>query len=230
MTADSPAPPRAADRIRLLVVDNHRTFTDLLQLALADANDLDCVGAAHSLDEADEMSRALRPDVVLIDFQLGPSNSLGLVAELTSEFPELRVVVLTAVADRQVMRAASAAGACGLLTKTGSLDEVLDAVRTAPRSGFSVSPPLLQELITTPDTTRQPNRLSTLTVRELQVLRLLAAGQDARRISTTLGLTLNTCRGYIKNILAKLHVHSQLQAVSVAIRDGLIDVPPNRAR
>ena len=110
---------------RVLVVDDHRTFTDLVVLALAAEPDLDCVGAAHDADSARAMVQQHAPDVILMDVNLGAQDGLDLTAELVAAHPGLRVVVLTAHGDAAVMRRAATAGACALLPKDGSLPELL---------------------------------------------------------------------------------------------------------
>jgi chemotaxis response regulator CheB len=95
-----------AGTVRVLVVDDHCTFAELVVVALALEQDLDCVGAAHDADSARRMTRELSPDVILMDVNLGDQDGLDLTAELVKEHPELRVVVLTAHAGGRGLRAA----------------------------------------------------------------------------------------------------------------------------
>jgi DNA-binding NarL/FixJ family response regulator len=212
--------------VAVLVVDDHTTFSDLLAMALAGMPDLECVGTASSMAEASTMAEQLRPDVVVMDVQLGGDDGIEATRALTGRFPELRVVVLTAHADRALMRRAADAGACCLLPKNGSLPELLDALRNARRGGFIVDPTLLRSLVASPEPTR--DRLPPLTRREREVLRLLSQGNDPQSIARELGISVHTCRGYVKTLLVKLGAHSQLEAVSVAIRNGLVDVSDRR--
>ncbi len=205
----------------MVVVDDHRTFADLLALALSAEPDLECVGTAHSVGEATGMVEALQPDLVLMDVQLGDGDGLAATAALTAAFPTLRVVVLTAFVTPALMRRAVDAGACALLPKDGALQEMLRAVRTAQRNGFQIHPGLLMELVRSD----APPVVPSLTGRERQVLQLLAAALDTRRIARELGISVSTCRGYIKALLAKLGAHTQLEAVIMAQRHGLIDAP-----
>jgi DNA-binding NarL/FixJ family response regulator len=204
----------------VLVVDDHRTFTDLVSLALDAETDLECVGAAHSAGEARALSALHRPDVVLMDVNLGSENGLDVAAEMLKARPGLRVVVLTAHGDEHVMRRAASVGACALLPKDGSLPDLLGSLRTARAGGFSVHPTLLHSLVVGEERPRGVDApRTTLTPREQRVLELLADGQDVRR---NLGISVHTCRGYVKSLLAKLGVHSQLQAVVVARTQGLV--------
>lgn len=204
----------------VLVVDDHRTFADLLELALSDQPDLRCVGTAHSVGEGVALARSLLPDVVVMDVRLGDGDGIEATAELIAARPELKVIVLTAHATQALLERAASAGACCLLPKDGALDDMLRALRTAPRDGFVVHPSLLKSLI---GGARVPHpRAPQLTTREQEVLGLLAEGIDVRTIGRRLGISLSTCRGYVHNLLVKLDAHSQLEAVANAKRQGLI--------
>ena len=214
--------------IRVLVVDDHCTFAELVVVALAHEDDLDCVGAAHDADRARRMAQELAPDVVLMDVNLGDQDGLDLTAELVAAHPGLRVVVLTAHADGDTMRRAAAAGACALLPKDGSLPDLLNGLRSARPGGFVVHPTLLRTLVTEERTSAAAGPAPVLTPRELLVLQLLAEGRDTRSIARELKISVNTCRGYVKNVLMKLDAHSQLEAVVIAGRHGLVDAGPRR--
>jgi DNA-binding NarL/FixJ family response regulator len=204
--------------IRVVVVDDHRTFAELLALALRAQPDMDCIGIAHSVEQALHLLGALSPDLVVMDVQLGDGDGIAATAQLTKTFPDLRVVVLTAIVNPSLMRRALEAGACALLRKDGALEEMLHALRSAQRGGFAVHPELLMELVKNNPAIPLPS----LTERERQVLQLLAAAEDTRSIARELGISVSTCRGYVKNLLAKLGAHSQLEAVVIAMRHGLI--------
>jgi DNA-binding NarL/FixJ family response regulator len=130
--------------------------------------------------------------------------------------------MLTAHAGAGALARAGGAGACGFLAKDGSLDDVLDALRSARRGSLLLPQELAAEFATSRDGPRHEE--VGLTPRELEVLQLLGQGRDPRAIARELGVSLYTCRGYVKSVLAKLDVHSQLEAVVVASRAGLIRV------
>ncbi|MCW2822461.1 MAG: Chemotaxis response regulator protein-glutamate methylesterase [Marmoricola sp.] len=204
----------------VLVVDDHGTFADLLALALAGQPDLGCVGTAHSAEEGLVLAMSLQPDVVVMDVRLGSADGLEVTARLTAMFPGLRVIVLTAHATQALLERAVTAGACCLLPKDGSFQEVLSALRSARRGGFVVHPALMRELMTGTRQVAQP--APQLTLREREVLDLLADGHDARAIARALGISLHTCRGHVRSLLTRLNAHSQLQAVANATRVGLV--------
>ncbi len=210
----------SGQRTSVLVVDDHRTFADLLSFALSGEPDLECVGAAHDIEKGLALAIALKPDVVIMDVRVGTGDGIEATAALTELLPETRVVVLTAHASQPLLERAAAAGACCLLPKDGSLVEMLSALRTARRDGFVVHPTLLKTLI---ESRRQPETpVPGLTVREHEVLDLLAEGVYVGSIAQTLGISVSTCRGYVRGLFTKLDAHSQLEAVAIAKRLGLV--------
>ncbi len=223
MTADADEPDGEARVTRVLVVDDHRTFAELLSRALDAEPDLTCVGYAQDSAEAVQLVPELAPDIVIMDLQLPDRDGITTTAELMRTHPDLKVLILTAHAGPNEMARAGAAGASGFLTKDGALTDVLDALRSARRGSLILPPSVLASFATrgvVPPTRGDVG----LTPRELEVLQLLGQGRDPRAISKEIGVSMHTCRGYIKAILAKLDVHSQLEAVVVGTRLGLIQV------
>jgi DNA-binding NarL/FixJ family response regulator len=206
--------------IRVLVVDDHVVFAELLSMALDSEPDLACVGHAQTVSEAIRLADLLQPDLVTMDVQLPDGDGITATSTLRARHPELRVVILTAHAEQHLVSRAADAGASGILPKDGSVADILAAVRSA-RSGSLIVPPglLTRWQPTSPEAQPAGARL---TPREREVLELLARGRDPRAISRHMGVTLNTSRGHIKSVLAKLQVHSQLEAVVVASQAGLI--------
>jgi DNA-binding NarL/FixJ family response regulator len=210
------------ERTRVLVVDDHRTFVDLADLAITNEVDLECVGTATSVPEALAKAHALEPDVVLMDVQLGDGDGIAATAELTATFADLRVVVLSAHVTPTVVQNAADAGASAVLPKDGSLRDLLHAVRTASRGHMLVHPQAFASLrgAAPPQGAFQPP----LTPRELEVLQQLGHGASAPTIARDLGISLATCRGHVKSLLTKLGAHSQLEAVVIAMQHRLITV------
>ena len=167
---------------RVLVVDDHRTFTELLGRAIAAEPDLDWVGAAHTVEEAVARTRALAPDAVVMDVQVGDGDGLDATATLLSMVPGLRVVVLTAYATQSLLQRAMDVGACALLPKDGTLEDLLAALRDTDDDGFRVHPALLRRLLELRARTADPDPVR-LTAREDEVLHLLADGLDPGAIA-----------------------------------------------
>jgi len=208
---------------RVLVVDDHRTFAELLSLALDHQPDLMCVGHAHNSAEAFAAVPRVRPDVVLMDLRLPDQDGITTTAQLTRDYPELNVLILTAHASQLEIARAARSGASGFLAKDGVLSDVLEALRTARRGSLILPAGVLAAIAAQGSDERDAAHWG-LTPRELEVLQLLGQGRDPRGIAKDLGVSLDTCRWYVKHILAKLGVHTQLEAVVVAARSGLIEV------
>ncbi|WP_325002976.1 response regulator transcription factor [Intrasporangium sp.] len=200
-------------------MDDHRTVADAISLALASEPGMACVGTAHGARQALALAADVLPDAVVMDVRLQDGDGIEITAQLVRQYPEIRVVVLTAFVDQELLRRAADAGACALLPKDGGLEDLIDALRSAPRDGFAVHPTLLRGLVGSRQPTARP---TDLTAREHEVLQLLAQGIDVAAIARSLGISLLTTRGYVKSLLAKLDAHTQLEAVVTAMRSGLI--------
>lgn len=208
--------------ISVLLVDGHRTVAGAVALAISGETDLDCLATAHTAAEALILAERLLPDVVITEVDLLDGDGLTAAARMIVSRPETRVVVLTAEVDRSLLQRAVSAGACALVAKDATLVELVHAVGTAPRDGFMVAPSLVKKLMAGPV---KPHPIDAVfTRREHDVLHELADGSDARVTARALGISLPTCRGYIKSILVKLDAHTQLEAVVIAHRRGLVRV------
>jgi len=219
-------PGRETETSTVLMVDDHVVFAQLVERALSHEDDLTCVGIASSLAEARQMFAATTPDVVIMDVRLQDGDGIDATAELVAADPQVRVVVLSAFIDAPLMQRAASAGATALQAKDGDLDDLLDAIRFAQPGSLAVHPRLLHQLVNEARSNTMPG--PPLTQREHEVLRMLAAGLDLTTIARELSISLNTCRGHVKSLLAKLGAHSQLQAVVIAMRYRLIDPVDNR--
>jgi DNA-binding NarL/FixJ family response regulator len=209
-------------RISVMVVDDHQTFADLLVIALESKPDLYCVGAATTAAEALALARRTRPDVVIMDIQLGRDNGLDAARDILAERPETVIVIVTAHTDPDWLAKAAQAGASAFVSKSGSLKDMLSAIRDAKNGSMLVAQSLFQ---------RPPERrgssaevVGLLTARERDVLTMMGRGAATSEIARSLNISLHTCRGYVKAVHLKLGVRSQLEAVVKAHRLGLITV------
>jgi DNA-binding NarL/FixJ family response regulator len=184
--------------------------------------DLLSVGHATTGAGGVAMFAELRPDIVLMDLQLPDFDGTAAAAQIVALSPEARVIMLTAHVTAAMVANAAASGACGFLPKDGHLADMLSAIRAATRGSLAVDPALMARLTQLSASTPSPDR--PLSQRELSVLLRMADGQDVARIARALFISSHTCRGHVKNVLSKLGAHSQLEAVVIAVRMGLIEI------
>ncbi|HET7735153.1 MAG TPA: response regulator transcription factor [Nocardioidaceae bacterium] len=211
-----------ADRtVRVLIVDDHEVFGTSLAYVLDAEHDLQTVGVASTVASAKTMVASRAPDVVLLDHRLPDGDGASAIDALRSLRPGLQVVVLTASTSDQVLVAAMESGAAGFISKTAGLTDVVAAVRAAADGGSVVSPSLLARLL--PRLSRPtPSIGGDLTDREKEVLGLLAAGHSNAAIADALTLSVHTVRNHVANLSGKLGAHSKLEALSIAVREGLL--------
>jgi len=209
---------------RVLIVDDHQTFADLLSFALSSTPGIVCVGTARSGAEGVALAQDLQPDIVVMDIEMPRQNGLSAARRLREVAPKAVIVVVTAHRDPVWVVRATQAGASAFVPKNGSLEEMLDVLQRAQLGGMLVAPSAfaLGGSVSSP----QPAAAPALTRRERDVLACLGRGMAPRVIARVLGISVNTCRGYIKSLLSKLGVNSQLEAVVKAQELGLLEVRP----
>jgi len=217
--------------LRVMVVDGHSVFAEALALAIDTTGDLTCVGTARDIDQALTLANAERPDVAVMDVQSDAIDPVGSTRQLLEQHPDTRVLVLTGrTLGPSLVREVADAGACGLLPKSVSLGVVVETIPALRPQAFSIDKPSLVSICAAAPGAAAPrphgSGASALTRRELDVLGLLASGVDLQRTSARLGITINTARGYVKNLYRKLGVHNQLELVAVARERGLLDGHP----
>lgn len=208
-------PPAAVeDPLRVLVIDDHRVFTDLLAFALDATADTVCVGTAASVAEGLRKAEAMSPDAIVLDVGIGDDDGVEAIPDLRARCPRARIVVLTAHPTAAGADAARAVGASGYLAKDTRLDDLVTALHSATVSRPAIAPGLA----------RTP--LDALTPRERDVLALLCGGRRPTDIARELSLSPHTVRDHVKTLRRSLGARSQLEVVAkardlgVSIRGG----------
>jgi DNA-binding NarL/FixJ family response regulator len=209
--------------LRVLVVDDHCTFAELLTQAIDREPDLVSVGHATTGGGGVAMFDRLRPDVVLMDLQLPDIDGFVATAQIVAMSAGVRVIMLSAHVTASVVANAATSGACGFLPKDGHFADMLTTIRTATPGVLAVDPALVTRLIDQPPVTR-PTLARPLSQRELAVLIHMADGRDVTSIAQVMSISSHTCRGHVKSVLSKLGAHSQLEAVIIAVRTGLVQI------
>lgn len=206
---------------RVLIADDHALFRDSLE-TLLELNGYEIVASAGNGREALEAARHTDPDLALVDISMPELDGIELTARLSQEMPELDVVILSGSDDDRDLFAALRAGARGYLVKNLESDRFLELLDAAANGERALSAELAQRVLRE---FSQPARVEPdqLTERESEVLSVMAGGVTSNReLARVLGVTENTVRFHVKNILDKLHLHSRAQAVGYALRTGLV--------
>jgi DNA-binding NarL/FixJ family response regulator len=208
--------------VRVLVVDDHRAFADLLSGALT-ASGMTCVGTANTAAQAVTMAATLKPDVIVMDIQMPREDGLSATRRIREAAPDAVVAVVTAHRDPDWVVRAAQAGASAFIPKDGSLAEMLDVLRRVRSGQMLVAPSTFTGGRAEGSPVRPPRPAAPeLTRREQQVLDCLGRGMAVKAIARVLGITQETCRGYVKSLHVKLGARSQLEAVVNAQQLGLL--------
>lgn len=206
----------ASNPIRILAVDDHPIFRNGIAALLATQPDLDLVAEASSGREAIHQFRVHRPDITLMDLQMPEMTGLEAMTVIREEFPEARIIVLTTYTrDVQVLRAMKG-GARAYLLKSLLDKELLDTIRAVHAGKKALSPDASFELA-------EHATDDALTPGEIDVLRLIAAGNANKEIGAQLSITEETVKGRVKNILSKLNANDRTHAAMIAVRRGIIE-------
>jgi len=202
--------------IRILTVDDHPLFRNGIAALLATQADMLMVAEASNGREAIRQFRAHRPDVTLMDLQMPEMNGLDALMAIRGEFPEARVIMLTTYSgDVQVMRSMQV-GARAYLLKNLLDKELLGTIRAVHAGKKALSAEASYELA-------EHATDEALTPAEVEVLRLIAAGNANKQIAAQLSITEETVKGRVKNILAKLGANDRTHAPMIGVRRGIIE-------
>jgi DNA-binding NarL/FixJ family response regulator len=203
--------------IGVLSVDDHPLLREGIAALVNAESDMKLVCEATNGQEAIEQFRLHRPDVTLMDLQMPALNGIEAIIGIRSEFPNARIIVLTTYAgDVQAMRALKA-GARGYILKAHVRRELLDTIRAVHAGQKRIPPEVAAELA---EHAGEEN----LTVRELEVLRLIAGGNANKEVAGQLSITEETVKSHVTNLLAKLRANDRTHAVTIALKRGLIDL------
>ena len=203
------------DSIRILIADDHFVVREGLRSLIRRQADMTVVGEAANGLEAVDLYFRLKPDVVILDLRMPRLSGTDVIREIRDKDPAARILILSSLSGDETIYSALQNGAMGYLLKEESGDQTIPAIRSV-MEGNRWLPPEVQAKLA------EHRRTESLSVREKEILELLAQGEANKQIGGTLGLSEQTVKTHVKNILAKLQVRDRTEAVTVATRRGII--------
>jgi DNA-binding NarL/FixJ family response regulator len=212
--------------IRCVIADDHEMLRYGVRRLLEDAPDFAVVGEAADAAEALKLTLLHRPEMVLLDISMPGMNSFEAGRLIEEHCPSTRIVYLTMHEDPEYLRQALRSGASGYLLKDTPAPFLLRALREVNRGEKSLSPQLQTKLDTeAARPTQVPLRRSNLTLREREVMKLLAEGHTVRKVGSILGISIKTAEAHKFNLMRKLDIHNKAQLVTVAIQKKILSMP-----
>lgn len=204
--------------IRILIVDDHPIVLKGLAAAIQPEPDMELAGSAVTGPDAVSLFRDQRPDVTIMDLNLTPEmTGIQAIRAIRSEFPEARIIVLSAFKGDEDIFQALKAGAATYLLKDALGDDLIPIIRQVHAGGGPISPEVGRKLA-------DHVGLVTLTAREIEVLEWVAKGMRNKEIGARLCISEDTVEGHVKSIFSKLKVHDRTAAVTAAFRRGILRI------
>jgi len=212
--------------LRILLADDHAILRDGIRALLTDEPDLQVVGEAENGRQALDKARALRPDVVILDIGMPLLNGLEATTQIRRDVPEARVLILTMHQNEEYLAQVLAAGASGYVLKDVAGRELVSAIRQVAQGEPFFSPSMAKTLtafyLRSLEAEKTHDPYDDLTVREREVLQLVAEGFTNRQIAEMLSLSIKTVKTHRLHLMQKLDLHDRTELVKYAFQKGII--------
>lgn len=214
-------PKDSVDEIRILIVDDHPIFRlGVSERVKAIGGSIELVGEASDGFEAQKLTAALHPHVILMDLDMPGISGIEVTRNIKADYPEIQIIILSAAAEVDEINEVLQAGANGFLLKSVTGPELQEAIFAVIAGGSVLSPSVTRRLL--PLLSHPVATSETLTEREIEILEMVSSGATNKNIGKQISLSVRTVEAHIHNIFQKLGVSSRTEAVTQAIRDGLI--------
>ncbi len=213
-------------RQRILLVDDHEVVRLGLRSLLEQHPNFEVVAEAATAREAVDKTRTHKPDVIVMDIRLKGGSGIEACQEITSEFPEAKVIMLTSYAEDEMLFSAIRAGAAGYVLKQIGGDDLVRAIEAVGRGEALLDPAVTQRVfqeVRKAAREEEASAFSDLTQQEMHVLQLVSEGRTNRQIAEMLYLGEGTVRNYVSSILSKLNVRNRAEAAAYAVEHNLKD-------
>lgn len=213
-------------RQRILLVDDHEVVRVGLKALLDKHPDFEVIAEAASAREAIEKTKANKPDVVVMDIRLKGGSGIEACQEITEEYPETKVIMLTSYAEDEMLFSAIRAGASGYVLKQIGSDDLIHAIEAIGRGEALLDPAVTQRVfqeVRKAAREEEASAFAELTQQEMHVLQLVSEGRTNRQIAEMLFLGEGTVRNYVSSILSKLNVRNRAEAAAYAVEHNLKD-------
>jgi DNA-binding NarL/FixJ family response regulator len=211
--------------IKILLIDDHMVVRKGLSFFLSTQGDFELVGEAENGKQALEKIAELKPDIVLMDAVMPEMDGIEATAQIKKNYPEVKVIILTSFSDQDHVLPALRAGAVGYLLKDVQPEQLGDAIRGAYRGNIQLHPEITQQLMSqnfaSSHDTQRSSIIEDLTMREKEVLSLIAKGMSNKEIASTLMIAEKTVKTHVSSILSKLGLADRTQAALYAVKNGL---------
>ncbi|MDA8123698.1 MAG: response regulator transcription factor [Deltaproteobacteria bacterium] len=206
--------------LRILIADDHPIVRRGLKQILCDEPDVDIVGEAQSADEVLALAETQNWDAVILDITMPGRGGLDTLEELKRRYPDLPVLMLSMHPEDQYAARAFKAGASGYMTKESALDELVKAIRKITKGGRYVSEAFAERLVAMMG--EVPPSQDNLSVREFQVMLMIASGKTLSQIAVEMALSIKTISTYRTRILEKMQMKSNAEMTHYVIKNGLV--------
>lgn len=213
-------------RQRILLVDDHEVVRLGLRALLEKNPNFEVVAEAATAREAIEKTQTHKPDVIVMDIRLKGGSGIEACQEITTKYPNTRVIMLTSYAEDEMLFSAIRAGAAGYVLKQIGGDDLIDAIEAVGRGEALLDPAVTQRVfqeVRKAAREEEASAFADLTQQEMHVLQLVSEGRTNRQIAEMLFLGEGTVRNYVSSILSKLNVRNRAEAAAYAVEHNLKD-------